>query len=72
MQEQGLKKIKILRGELLLMSLDAIVEDEGWQQAARILQKAVQPENIARWKEIYSTFQKARQTEGFIAMASHQ
>lgn len=71
MQAQGLKDIQILRGELLLMSLDAIVEDEGWQQTARILQKAMQPENIAHWKEIYSTFQKARQTEGFIAMASH-
>ncbi len=72
MQEQGLKDIKILRGELLLMNLDAIVADEGWQQTARILQKAVQPENIARWQEIYNTFQKARQTEGFIAMASHK
>lgn len=72
MQQQGLKSIEILRGELLLMSLDAIVEDEGWQQTARILQKAVQPENMARWQEIYHTFQKARQTEGFIAMASRK
>ncbi|MDO5597598.1 MAG: class I SAM-dependent methyltransferase [Acidaminococcus sp.] len=70
MEEQGLQDIDTLRGELRLMSLDALVEDEGWQAAVHILQNALQPENFPRWQQLYNSYQGARGDVGSIAIVS--
>lgn len=72
MREQGLQDLESLPGELRLMSLDALVEDEGWQRTVRILETALQPENFPRWQQLYSSYQGARGAVGSIAMASRK
>lgn len=72
LEQQGLQDIESLSGELRLMSLDALVEDEGWQQAVRILETALLPENFPRWQQLYNSYQGARGAVGSIAIASRK
>ncbi|MDO4698076.1 MAG: methyltransferase domain-containing protein [Pasteurellaceae bacterium] len=70
--ECGFRNVETFTGEMNLLSLKGLIQDEGVVGAMKIVGNALKPENRETFKKMFQTFNDPEQKLGFIAVCSQK